>query len=87
MDKKIQLSILSVFLAAALLGSVVAYGDNMAYAGGKNKKSNEAIQLLEQSSVTSQDSSCGSQDKTVASCNNLAFTVNLNDGKNSLGQQ
>ena len=87
MDKKIQLSILSVFLAAALLGSVVAYGDNMAYAGGKNKKSNEAIQLLEQSSLTSQDSSCGSQDKTVASCNNLAFTVNLNDGKNSLGQQ
>ena len=87
MDKKIQLSIMSIFLAAALLGSVVAYGDNMAYAGGKNTKSNEAIQLLEQSSITGQDSSCSSEDKTVASCNNLAFTLNLNDGKNSLGQQ
>ncbi len=87
MEKKIQLSNLSIILAAALIGSVVAYGDNMAYAGGKNKKSNEAIQLLEQSSITGQDSSCGSEDKTVASCNNLAFTLNLNDGKNSLGQQ
>jgi hypothetical protein len=87
MDKKIQLSILSIFLAAALLGSVVAYGDNMAFAGGKNKKSNDAVQVLEQSSLTAQDSTCGSEDKTIASCNNLAFTLNLNDGKNSLGQQ
>jgi hypothetical protein len=30
MDKKIQLSILSIFLAAALIGSVIAYGENMA---------------------------------------------------------
>ena len=88
MDKKIKLSILSIFLAAALIGSVVAYGDNMAYAGGKNKKSNDAVQLLEQSSLTSQDSSCYSENgKTVASCNNLAFTLNLNDGNNALGQQ
>ncbi|HKR74874.1 MAG TPA: hypothetical protein VJR94_12280 [Candidatus Nitrosocosmicus sp.] len=88
MNKKIQLSILSIFVAAALIGSVVAYGDNMAYAGGKNKKSNEAVQLLEQSSATSSDSSCDSENgTTVASCNNLAFTLNLNDGKNALGQQ
>ncbi|MGD9675043.1 MAG: hypothetical protein AB7U98_16375 [Candidatus Nitrosocosmicus sp.] len=88
MDKKIQLSILSIFLAAALLGSVVAYGENLAYAGGKNKKSNESVQLLEQSSVTGQDSSCFSElGDTVASCNNLAFTLNLNDGNNAAGQQ
>jgi len=87
MNKKIQLSILSVFLAAALIGSVVAYGENMAYAGGKNKKSNDAVQLLEQSSITGQDSTCDSGNKTKASCNNLAFSLNLNDGKNALGQQ
>ena len=87
MNKKIQLSVLSIFLAAALIGSVVAYGDNMAYATGKNKKSNDLVQLLEQSSVTGQDSSCGSEDDTVASCNNLAFTANLNDGNNAAGQQ
>jgi len=87
MNKKIQLSILSVFLAAALISSVVAYGDNMAYAGGKNKKSNEAVQLLEQFSNTTEQSTCESEDDTTASCNNLAFTANLNDGKNALGQQ
>jgi hypothetical protein len=87
MDKKIQLSILSIFLAAALLGSVVAYGENMAYAGGK-KKVNESVQLLEQSSVTGQDSSCSSElGDTIASCNNLAFTLNLNEGNNAAAQQ
>jgi hypothetical protein len=88
MDKKIKLSVLSIFLAAALIGSVVAFGDNYAYAGGKNKKSNELLQLLEQDSVTGQDSSCFSENETTkASCNNLAFTANLNDGKNAAGQQ
>jgi hypothetical protein len=86
MNKRIQLSVLSIFIAAALIGSVVAYGDNYAYAGGK-KKSNDLLQLLEQSSVTGQSSSCGSEDDTVASCNNLAFTANLNDGNNAAGQQ
>ncbi|WP_458742918.1 hypothetical protein [Candidatus Nitrosocosmicus sp. T] len=87
MNKKISLSVLSIFIAAALIGSVVAYGDNIAYAGGKNKKSNDAAQLLEQSSNTTEQSTCGSEDKTIASCNNLAFTANLNDGNNALGQQ
>ena len=87
MNKKITLSVLSIFIAAALIGSVVSYGDNMAYAGGKNKKSNDAVQLLEQSSITGQDSTCDSGNKTKASCNNLAFTLNLNKGNNALGQQ
>ena len=88
MNKKIQLSVLSIFIAAALIGSVVSYGDNMAYAGGKDKKSNESVQLLEQLSLTEQASSCGTENgKTIASCNNLAFTANLNDGNNAAGQQ
>ena len=88
MNKKISMSVLSIFIAAALIGSIVTYGDNMAYAGGKNKKSNDSVQLLEQSSITGQDSSCYSEHgKTKASCNNLAFTLNLNKGNNALGQQ
>ena len=94
MNKKIQLSILSIFIAAALIGSVATYGDNMAFAGGDNhhgdkhkKKSNEAIQDLEQFSGTGQDSSCGSGNDTTASCNNVALSLNLNDGNNALGQQ
>jgi hypothetical protein len=36
MNKKIQISILSIFIAAALIGSVAAVGNNMAFAGGNN---------------------------------------------------
>ena len=87
MDKKVSLSILSVFLAAALIGSVVAYGDNMAYAGGKNKKHNELAQLLRQDASSGKTSDCSSENDTVAGCNNLDFTVNLNGGNSAGGQQ
>ena len=36
MNKKIQVSILSIFIAAALIGSVASVGNNMAFAGGNN---------------------------------------------------
>jgi hypothetical protein len=93
MNKKIQMSILSIFIAAALVGSVATFGANMAFAGGDNhhgdkkKKSNEAIQDVEQFTGTGQASECGSGNDTLASCNNLAFSLNLNDGNNALGQE
>ena len=88
MNKKIQLSILSMFIAAALIGSVIAYGDsNMAYAGGKNKKHNDSGQLIEQSALTGEASTCDSTEKTIAGCNNLDFTVNLNGGNSAAAQQ
>ena len=94
MNKKIQLSILSTFIAAALIGSVATFGDNMAFAGGDNhdgdkkkKKSNEAAQGIGQSTETFQASSCGSGNDTTASCNNVALSFNLNDGNNAVAQQ
>ena len=94
MNKKIQLSILSIFIVAALIGSVATYGDNMAFAGGDNhhgdkheKKSNEAFQGIAQDTETLQSSRCGSGNDTTASCNNVALSLNLNDGNNALGQQ
>ncbi len=103
MNKKIQVSILSIFVAAALLGSLVTVGNNMAFAGGndhddddhKDKKSyhngkktsNDAAQGIVQDTETLQQSRCGSGNDTTASCNNLAFSLNLNDGNNALGQQ
>ncbi|WP_458742765.1 hypothetical protein [Candidatus Nitrosocosmicus sp. T] len=105
MNKKIQISILSIFVAAALIGSVAAVGNNMAFAGGndhddddkkkdkkshhdgKKRTSNEAVQGIGQSTETFQSSECGSGNDTKASCNNLAFSLNLNDGNNALGQQ
>ena len=86
MNKKIQLSILSIFTAAALLGSVVAFGDNMAYAGGK-KKVNESEQGIGQNSTTAQAAACDALGDTTASCNNIALSFNLNDGNNAVGQQ
>jgi hypothetical protein len=35
-SKKIQISVLSIFIAAALIGSVAAVGNNMAFAGGNH---------------------------------------------------
>jgi hypothetical protein len=87
MDKKIQLSILSIFLAAALIGSVVAYADHMAFATGKNKKSSDAVQIIRQLSGTKEISTCDAGKDIKASCNNLAFTANVNQGKNALAQK
>ena len=105
MNKKIQASILSIFIAAALIGSVAAVGNNMAFAGGNNhddedddddekshydgnkRTNNEAVQGIAQSTETLQASSCGSGNDTIASCNNVGLSFNLNDGNNALGQQ
>ena len=94
MNKKIQISILSIFVAAALVGSILTIGENMAFAGGDNnngdkkkKKSNEAVQGIGQSTETLQGSSCGSGNDTTASCNNVALSFNLNDGNNAIAQQ
>ena len=43
-----KVGLYAMFIAAALIGSVVAFDDNMAYAGGKHKKSNDAEQEIEQ---------------------------------------
>ncbi|HYF98705.1 MAG TPA: hypothetical protein VD815_01295 [Candidatus Saccharimonadales bacterium] len=100
MDKKIKLSIMSIFVAAVLVTSIVGVSsvvDNKAFAGGDNhdddkkekkkKKSNEAAQGIGQDTETFQASSCGSGNDTTASCNNVALSFNLNDGNNALGQQ
>lgn len=94
MNKKIQLSILSIFVAAELVGSIAVISgiDNQAFAGGDNhdikkKKSNESEQDIGQSTNTTQASVCDALGDTTASCNNLAFSVNLNDGNNAAAQQ
>ncbi len=81
-----KLAILSIFLAAALFGSTITIGENMASAS--KKKSNEAVEGIGQSSGTAQDSTCFSESGTaLASCNNVALSFNLNDGNNAAGQQ
>jgi len=86
MNKKIQVSILSIFIAAALIGSVVAYGDNYAYAGGK-KKHNDAEQEIEQEQSSEQNAQCVSGTFTFLGCNNVGFQFQNNNGNLALGQQ
>ena len=49
-----KISFFAMFIAAALIGSVVALGDNYAYAGG-NKKHNDAEQEIEQGQASDKE--------------------------------
>ena len=73
-----------MFIAAALVGSVVAFGDNMAFATGKH---NEAEQEIEQGQSNEQNAQCVSGEITFASCNNVGIQLQEQLGKLALGQQ
>ena len=76
-----------MFIAAALIGSVVAIsGDNNA-AFATKKKSSDSFQGINQESFTGESAECFSKKNTLASCNNVALSLNLNDGNNAAGQQ
>jgi Na+/H+-translocating membrane pyrophosphatase len=81
-----KVGIFAMFIAAALVGSVVAFGDNYANAGGK-KKSNDSEQEISQNTETLQAAGCNSGNDTTASCNNVGLSFNLNDGNNAVAQQ
>jgi hypothetical protein len=73
-----------MFIAAALIGSVVTFGDNMAYA---TKKHNEAEQDIEQGQANEQNAQCVSAEITFASCNNVGIQLQEQLGNLALGQQ
>ena len=73
-----------MFIAAALIGSVVTFGDNVAYA---TKKHNEAEQDIEQGQANEQNAQCVSAEITFASCNNVGIQLQEQLGNLALGQQ
>jgi ABC-type glucose/galactose transport system permease subunit len=73
-----------IFIATALIGSVVAFGDNMAFATGK---SNNAEQEIEQEQESEQNAQCVSGEITFASCNNIGIQLQEQLGDLALGQQ
>ncbi len=81
-----KVGIFAMFIAAALIGSVVAFGDNYAYAGGK-KKHNDAEQEIEQEQENEQNAQCVSGEFTIAGCNNIGLLFQNNEGNLALGQQ
>ena len=75
-----------MFIAAALIGSVVAFGDNYAYAGGK-KKHNDAEQEIEQEQSSEQNAQCVSGEFTLLCGNNLNLQLQEQLGNLALAQQ
>ena len=73
-----------MFIAAALIGSVVTFGDNMAFATGKH---NEAEQGIEQEQESEQNAQCVSGEIIFASCNNVGIQLQEQLGDLALGQQ
>ena len=73
-----------MFIAAALIGSVVAFGDNMAFA---TKKHNDSEQEIEQEQENKQNGQCVSGDFTIAGCNNVGLMFQFQDGNIAAGQQ
>ena len=73
-----------MFIAAALIGSVIAFGDNMAFA---TKKHNDSEQEIEQDQENEQNGQCVSGDFTLAGCNNVGLMFQFQDGNIAAGQQ
>ena len=84
--KNYKVGIFAMFIAAALIGSVVAFGDNYAYAGGK-KKHNDAEQEIEQGQENAQNGQCVTGTVSLLNCNNVGLLFQNNDGDLALGQQ
>ncbi len=84
--KNYKVGIFAMFIAAALIGSVVAFGDNYAYAGGK-KKHNDAEQEIEQGQENAQNGQCVTGTVSLLNCNNVGLLFQNNDGNLALGQQ
>lgn len=71
MNKNIKISILSIFVAVALMGSLVTAMDNQSFA--TKKKINKSEQSIGQNTTTLQDAICDSKADTLASCNNVGL--------------
>lgn len=88
LTKNQRVSIFGImFITAALIGSLVVNSGDDHAAFATKKKSNESLQDTTQESLTGESAECFSNNNTLASCNNVALSFNLNDGNNAAGQQ
>jgi len=79
-----KVGLFAMFIAAALIGSVITFGDNMAFA---TKKHNDSEQEIEQDQENEQNAQCVSGDFTLAGCNNVGLMFQFQDGNIAAGQQ
>ena len=83
--KNHKVGLFAMFIAAALIGSVVAFGDNMAFA--TKGKHNDAEQAIEQGQSNDQNGQCVSGVATLAGCNNVGLMFQFQDGNIAGAQQ
>ena len=81
-----KVGLFAMFIAAALIGSVMAFDDN-GVAFATKKKSNESEQEIEQGQSNDQNGQCVSGDFTLAGCNNVGLQLQFQDGNIAGGQQ
>jgi hypothetical protein len=79
-----KVGIFTIFIAAALIGSVVAFGDNMAFA---TKKHNDSEQEIEQEQTNKQNGQCVTGTISLLNCNNVGLGLQFQDGNIAAGQQ
>ena len=82
--KNYKVGIFAMFIAAALVGSVVAFGDNMAFA---TKNGNDAEQEIEQEQSSEQNAQCVSGDFSLLCGNNVNLQLQDQLGNLALAQQ
>jgi len=80
-----KVGLFAMFIAAALIGSVIAFDDNsVAFA---TKKHNDSEQEIEQDQENEQNGQCVSGDFTLAGCNNVGLMFQFQDGNIAGAQQ
>ena len=81
-----KVGLFAMFIAAALIGSVIAFDDNSVAFATKGKH-NDAEQAIEQGQSNEQSGQCISGVATLAGCNNVGLMFQLQDGNIAGGQQ
>ena len=79
-----KIGLFAMFIAAALIGSVVTFGDNMAFA---TKKHNESEQEIEQEQENEQNGQCVTGTISLVDCNNVGLMFQFQDGNIAGAQQ
>ena len=74
-----------MFIAAALVGSIVTFGDNMAFA--TKKSGNESEQEIEQEQENEQSGQCVTGTISLIDCNNVGLMFQFQDGNLAAAQQ
>src|ERR1044072_8109952 len=83
--KPLILAVVAVMTFALFLSPTLAVNDVMAK--DKKNKGNDSDQDIDQDQSSRQNAQCVSGEDVIASCNNLSFKDQDNDGNNAAGQQ